>query len=109
MGDLIDDATRSRLANLKRQVGGGTPTLYVVADRSWAQCCLVVATCADDAVEYCMLGGFPEWSLGNTVINRVVKNVDAELGVVTAFAINHPHRFKASRKINLVKNEHVRK
>lgn len=91
LGVTVDDATRSRLANVKRQAGGGTPTLYVVADRSWLHCCLVVATCAEDAVEYCMLGGFPDWTLANTNTNRVARNVDAEPGVVTAFAINHPH------------------
>lgn len=51
MKDHLDDATRSRLANFVRKIGGGKLNLYAISERRPALVVLVVASCSEEALK----------------------------------------------------------
>jgi hypothetical protein len=90
MHDNLDDATRSRLANLVRKAGGGTITLYAIRHKENDLVILVIATCAEEGLKLIRGLGLADWTLANTVCNRIQKRIDAEPGIISAFRIVHP-------------------
>lgn len=79
----VDQATKSRLENLKLKLGGGTNNLYAVMDRAPRQVAVVVATCAEDALSFITeIEGFEHWALANTTTRRVARSIAGEPGVV---------------------------
>lgn len=83
LGRIMDDATRSRLAILRRDAGGGPVNLYSVFDRRGTACLIVTATCSEDAVATCQdIGDMEDWSIANTTTRRVMRNIDEQPGQV---------------------------
>ena len=78
--DKIDDATRSRLANLKRRIDpiSAKKNLYAIFDKTQTLCIVVVATCAEEALELCHQAGCGSWTLHNTVCRSIMRNIDEE-------------------------------
>lgn len=87
----LDDATRSRLANLMHRIGGGRLTLYAVSDRQQDVLILVVSNCAEEALKLIRENVGLDWNVGNTVTRSVQRNVDAEPEIITAFKV-HRHQ-----------------
>lgn len=76
LSDTLDDATRSRLAIVNRNAGGGKLILYAVFDRKMTVCMVVVATCAEQAIDLCNASGMRDWTLGNTTCRSIVRNIN---------------------------------
>lgn len=92
IGDVIDDATRSRLANVKRAAdpAAAKKNLYAVFDKQQTMCLVVVAQCAETAMDYCQRAGMRSWNLRDCVCRSIVRNIhDDENGLVTAVKLKN--------------------
>lgn len=94
MKDHLDDATRSKLANFLRKVGGGQLNLYAITERKPQICVLVVSTCSEEALKLIRDRVGLDWHVGNTTCRSVQRNIDAEPEVITAFKLRH-HRVRS--------------
>jgi hypothetical protein len=87
IADTLDDATRSRLANMKRQAdqSAAKKNIYAMFDKHQTMCLIGIATCAEEMLRLCQEAGMGSWTLRDCVCRSVMRNVDAdEQGLVTA-------------------------
>lgn len=81
----MDDATRSRLANLLRKTGGGDLRLYAVTNHKQRVAIVVVSTCSEEALKVIQEQiGLTNWTLANTATRSIQRNIVAEPGVICA-------------------------
>lgn len=94
IGDALDDATRSRLAIMKRQAdqGAAKKNLYAMFDKKQTMCLLGIATCAEEMLRLCHEAGMGSWTLRDCVCRSIMRNVDeTEQGLVTAVKLKRRH------------------
>lgn len=84
---MLDDATRSRLANVLRKMGGGNLNLYAVTNPRERVCVVVVSTCSEEALKIINARLRLEWTLKSTATRSIQRDICADPEIICAFEL----------------------